>query len=138
MTQNDHANTEVSRELAKQAQSEAPSVDELDKILYEYAMWRDNYYQDLEAGVLTEKEWIDIRDKVQSEAKAKINRLIVQEQTKLLDRIDDLVIYNTRPLDGDDYSSGFAEGHNCATEDIKRESEVLRRVLSNNLSKGDV
>lgn len=72
---------------SREAQSEAPSVDELDKILYEYAMWRDNYYQDLEAGVLTEKEWIDIRDKVQSEAKAKINRLI-----------------------GDAYNKGYSDG----------------------------
>lgn len=95
----------------KEAQSEAPSVDGLDKILYEYAMWRDNYYQDLEAGVLTEKEWIDIRDKVQSEARAKINRLIIEAELRGFDKA----------FDSHDYD-GLRE---------------YRAALSNNLSKGD-
>lgn len=99
------------RKLAPKAQSEAPSVDRLDKILYEYVMWRDNYYQDLEAGVLTEKEWINIRDKVQSEAKAKINRLITEAELR-----------------------GFNVAFDCHDYDRLRE---YKQTLSNNLSKGD-
>lgn len=107
-----------------EAQSEAPSVDEIDKILYEYAMWRDNYYQDLAAGALTEKEWIDIRDKVQSEAKAKINRLITEA------RIDELKQLLGRQWWADDqhHEDEVVPYHHI---------EAQIKLLSNNLSKGE-
>ena len=50
--------------------------DKIDKLLYEYSVWRDYYYSDFEDGVMTSKEWIKIRDNIQKEARDKLKELL--------------------------------------------------------------
>ncbi len=48
------------------------SPEGLDKILYDYAARRDFYYSDLKDSVITEDEWVAIRDKIQVDTKERL------------------------------------------------------------------
>lgn len=78
--------------MGKTTPQEGTREDELDKILYHYAVQRDMYYSDLKDGVIEDAEWAAIRDKIQLTTKealsAYTNREVIKELYELIDDKD--------------------------------------------------
>ena len=60
------------------------------KILFNWHQQRQSYYDDYQAGAMTEKEWNKTRDNVDSEALTQLNNLLIEA------RIDELEMLPTK------------------------------------------
>ena len=61
---------------------------QIDELLYHYVVQRDMYYSELKDGVITDKEWAEIRNKIQAKARTQIKALINSQVIEA--RIDEL------------------------------------------------
>lgn len=74
--------------------------DELDDILYKYVANRDMYLSDLEDEVITEKDWMRIRDNIQLDTKQAIQAHIDKKVNKVLGELNKEIFFSSANPDG--------------------------------------
>lgn len=74
--------------------------DELDDILYKYVANRDMYLSDLEDEVITEKDWMRIRDNIQLDTKQAIQAHVDKKVNKVLGELNKEIFFSSANPDG--------------------------------------